>query len=96
MTTARKPGVCPAKIGKWRQQNIEGWFGKIASYVAKRPDFLEALSNITRIFNADESMLRFLPSAPKVLSPIGTCMGSQKTRSSVSQSWQRFLQTEKL
>ena len=54
------------------QQDIEGWFRQIASYVAERPDFLEAFSNNTRIFNADESMLRFSASAAKVLAPIGT------------------------
>lgn len=68
----RFPEKLKKASAKVTQQDIEGWFGRVGSYIAERNEILEAISDNTRIYNADESMLRFSASAAKVLAPIGT------------------------
>ena len=54
------------------QLNIEGWFNQVSPYIAQRPEFLEAMCDDRRVFNADESMFRLSSSAARVLAPKGT------------------------
>ena len=65
----------PEKLNKAsaniNRQNIEGWFSKVSGYIISQPEFLEAMCDSTRIFNADESMFRLSSSAAQVLAPKG-------------------------
>lgn len=39
------------------RQDIEGWFSSISSYFIEHPDLIEALSDRSRVMNADETMV---------------------------------------
>lgn len=65
----------PDKISKAsanvNPENIKGWFNQINSFIETRLEYAEALSDSTRVFNADESMLMLNPVSARVLVPEG-------------------------
>ena len=53
------------------QDDIEGWFATVSSHVLKHENLVEAISDPSRVFNADETMMKLNSSADTVLAPKG-------------------------
>lgn len=51
--------------------NIEGWFASVSAYILNKPGLIEAMSDRSRVMNADKTMVRLNASSDKVLAPKG-------------------------